>query len=160
MTYAINYQGLRKRETYDELVDFLLDKQPKIIYPDRRAKFIRNSPQLSNLLDGEGMGAIYWELQQVNRMKEEQKEHAIRQAGGTAQHLRSAPQNKSETLLERYSIADNDLDDKRNDYQDQVESITSSEQEKNKKRNKIMYKWYNKIYSVLYHIILKLFKIS
>ena len=45
MTYAINYQGLRQRQTYDELVDYLLDKQPKIVYPDRRAKFIRNSPQ-------------------------------------------------------------------------------------------------------------------
>lgn len=134
MTYAINYQGLRQRQTYDELVDYLLDKQPKIIYPDRRAKFIRNSPQLSNLLDGDGMGAIYWEEQQINRMKEEQKEHAIRQAGGTAQHLRSAPQNKSETLLERYSIADDDLDDKRGDYQDQVESITSSEQDKEQKK--------------------------
>ena len=39
MTYAINYQGLRKRETYDELVDYLLDKQPRIVYPDRRATF-------------------------------------------------------------------------------------------------------------------------
>jgi hypothetical protein len=96
MTYAINYQGLRQRQTYDELVDYLLDKQPKIIYPDRRAKFIRNSPQLSNLLDGDGMGAIYWEEQQINRMKQEQKEHAIRQAGGTAQHLR-AVDSKTQT---------------------------------------------------------------
>ena len=132
MTYAINYQGLRKRETYDELVDFLLDKQPKIIYPDRRAKFIRNSPQLSNLLDGEGMGAIYWEEQQINRMKEEQKEHAIRQAGGTAQHLRAEPTIKN--IPEHYSIADDDYDERRADFNDQLESVTSSEQEKEQKK--------------------------
>ena len=134
MTYAINYQGLRQRQTYDELVDYLLDKQPKIIYPDRRATFIRNSPQLSNLLDGDGLGAVFWEEQQINRMKEEQKEHAIREAGGTAQHLRAAPQNKSETLLERYSIADDDYDKRRDDFNDQLESVTSSEQEKEQKK--------------------------
>ena len=132
MTYAINYQGLRQRQTYDELVDYLLDKQPKIIYPDRRAKFIRNSPQLSNLLDGDGMGAIYWEEQQINRMKEEQKEHAIRQAGGTAQHLRAAPTIRN--IPEIYSIADDDLYERVDDYQDQVESITSSEKDKEQKK--------------------------
>ena len=120
MTYAINYQGLRQRQTYDELVDYLLDKQPKIIYSDRRAKFIRNSPQLSNLLDGEGMGAIYWEEQQINRMKEEQKEHAIRQAGGTAQHLRAEPTIRN---IPHYSIADDDLDEQVADHSEEVNAV-------------------------------------
>ena len=120
MTYAINYQGLRQRQTYDELVDYLLDKQPKIIYPDRRAKFIRNSPQLSNLLDGDGMGAIYWEEQQINRMKQEQTEHAIRQANGTAQHLRSAPTIRN---IPHYSIADDDLDERVGDHSEEVDAV-------------------------------------
>ena len=35
--HKINYNGLRKRETYDQLVDFI-EKDPVIIhYPDRRA---------------------------------------------------------------------------------------------------------------------------
>ena len=52
--YAVNYDGLRKRDTYNELIDYLQFKQEKIIYPDRFAKRIRESPQISNLLDGEG----------------------------------------------------------------------------------------------------------
>ena len=75
--YAVNYQGLRKRSDYDDLVDYVLFKQPKIQYPNRMAKFIRESPQLSNLLDGEGMGMEALKQQQFNRMKEEQKQHAI-----------------------------------------------------------------------------------
>ena len=45
----VNYQGLRKRESYDEIVDYLENKQEKISYPIRVPKQIRNSPQLSNL---------------------------------------------------------------------------------------------------------------
>jgi len=91
--YAVNYEGLKKRSDYDELVDFILFKQPKIKYPDRTAKFIRSSPQLSNLLDGDGMGIEELKQQQLNKMKEDAKENAIIQAasssGGTASHLRA-----------------------------------------------------------------------
>ena len=47
--YAINKQGLREKPNYDELVNYLQNKQEKIVYPDRFAKRIRESPQLSNL---------------------------------------------------------------------------------------------------------------
>ena len=33
--YGLNYNGLRKKETYDEIVDYLENKQEKIKYPDR-----------------------------------------------------------------------------------------------------------------------------
>ena len=92
--YKVNYQGLRKRESYNEIVDYLENKQEKINYPNRFAKQIRNSPQLSNLLDGEGMGAVEMEQQQMKAMEHEEAEHAVRQAalssGGTAQVLRAA----------------------------------------------------------------------
>ena len=88
--YKVNYQGLRKRESYNEIVDYLENKQEKINYPNRFAKQIRNSPQLSNLLDGEGMGAVEMEKQQIKAMEHEQAEQAVRQAGGTAQVLRAA----------------------------------------------------------------------
>ena len=88
--YKVNYQGLRKRESYNEIVDYLENKQEKINYPNRFAKQIRNSPQLSNLLDGEGMGAVEMEEQQMKAMEHEQAEQAVRQAGGTAQVLRAA----------------------------------------------------------------------
>ena len=88
--YKVNYQGLRKRESYNEIVDYLENKQEKINYPNRFAKQIRNSPELSNLLDGEGMGAVEMEEQQIKAMEHEQAEQAVRQAGGTAQVLRAA----------------------------------------------------------------------
>ena len=88
--YKVNYQGLRKRESYNEIVDYLENKQEKINYPNRFAKQIRNSPELSNLLDGEGMGAVEMEEQQMKAMEHEQAEQAVRQAGGTAQVLRAA----------------------------------------------------------------------
>ena len=40
-------QGLRQRPTYDEVIDYLDLHQEKIEYPDRRATFLRNSPQLT-----------------------------------------------------------------------------------------------------------------
>ena len=52
--FALNYDGLKKRDTYDEIIDYLQNKQEKIKYPNRLAKQVRNTPQLSNLLDGDG----------------------------------------------------------------------------------------------------------
>ena len=91
--YAVNYDGLRKRDTYNELIDYLQFKQEKIIYPDRFAKRLRESPQISNLLDGEGLGKGDLEEQEKNRIKEVLKEVAIIQAGGTAQFSRADPAN-------------------------------------------------------------------
>ena len=88
--YAINYDGLRKRDTYNELIDYIQFGQEKITYPDRFAKRIRESPQISNLLDGEGLGKGDMEEQQFNHMKEILKEFAVREAGGTAQFARAA----------------------------------------------------------------------
>ena len=53
--------GLRKKETYEELVNYLLNDQEVIKYPNRYAKQLRESPYLTQL-DGEGMGQM--ELQQ------------------------------------------------------------------------------------------------
>ena len=39
--YGINYDGLKKRPTFEELIDY---KEPKIAYPDRSALFTRESP--------------------------------------------------------------------------------------------------------------------
>ena len=63
--FALNYEGMRRRETYDEVVEYLQNKQGKIKYPNRLATQIRNSPQLSNLLDGEGYGSVAMERQEA-----------------------------------------------------------------------------------------------
>ena len=53
------------------------DKQNNSNYPNRFAKQIRNSAQLSNLLDGEGVGAVEMEEQQMKAMEHEQAEQAV-----------------------------------------------------------------------------------
>ena len=90
--HGINYNGLRKKETYDELIDYVMNKQEKIKYPDRTAKFLRESPQLSNLLDGDGEGILEMEEQQKRQRQEVEKEHTIREMAGediSAAELRS-----------------------------------------------------------------------
>lgn len=66
------------------------NKQELIRYPNRLAKQLRDTPQLTNLLYGEGMGVVEMEKQQLNKMKHEQAEQSVRQAGGTVQVLRAA----------------------------------------------------------------------
>jgi hypothetical protein len=48
--------GLRKRDTYDSLTGDLDGGQERIKYPDRLATPLRNSHELSDLLDNEGKG--------------------------------------------------------------------------------------------------------
>ena len=49
--------NLRKKPTFNELINYLEVKQPKIRYPDRTATFLRNSHYMSqfdgNLFDME-----------------------------------------------------------------------------------------------------------
>ena len=82
-------QSLRKRPTYNEVVNYLENDQPKIKYPDRRATFLRNSPYLSQF-DGDSW--IDLEEQENNINKEKMKELAIQKVAGdektTAQVLR------------------------------------------------------------------------
>ena len=99
----VAYQGLRKKESYDEIVDYLENKQEKPKYPNRLATQIRNSPQLSNLLDGAGEGDVEIAKQQMNKIKHEQVQHAIQQvsasSGGTAQILRASASQTDKPLL-------------------------------------------------------------
>lgn len=54
MVQGINYEGMKKRQTFDEVVEYLENKQARIKYPYRPSIAIRNSHRFSNLLDGEG----------------------------------------------------------------------------------------------------------
>ena len=78
--FALNYEGLKKRETYDEIVDYLMSSQEKIKFPNRLAKQLRETPQLSNLLDGEGLGVFDIEQQQSRSALEVQRQQLIRDA--------------------------------------------------------------------------------
>ena len=71
---GVKYGGLHKRDSYDGLIDYLESKQDKIQFPDREAKFIRESPQYQQLLNE---GFLEVEEQQLKQIKEEQAEHAV-----------------------------------------------------------------------------------
>lgn len=71
---TLNYNGLRKRDSYDEIVDYLSD-QPKLVYPNRKASFLLNSPYLTQLYSDTIMEV---EDQQQRMLKEQIKQATIR----------------------------------------------------------------------------------
>ena len=109
--YAINKQGLRERPSYDELIGYLEYGQEKITYPDRFFKQLRETPQLSNLLDGEGFSVNDMNEQQMKQAKEIAKELAIIQAGGTAQVSRTASHEPSNVSAVADDLDGQDLND-------------------------------------------------
>ena len=139
-----NYGGLRKRPTYDSLIDYLQNKQPIIKYPDRLATQIINSRELSNL---DGLGMVGMEEQQQNIMKEQQREVIITQQanrdGSTAKNLRSKNTEKPVTKVDgpkpvsitgqiEENIFDMTMDDDMDDYITDIEAVIIDE--KNKKK--------------------------
>ena len=109
--YAINKQGLREKPSYDELIGYLEYGQEKITYPDRFFKQLRETPQLSNLLDGEGFSVNDMNEQQMKQAKEIAKELAIIQAGGTAQVSRTASNEPSNVSAVADDLDGQDLND-------------------------------------------------
>ena len=47
--YQVNYNGLKKRDTYDEIVNYIETDKTKIKYPNRTATFTAQSPYLKML---------------------------------------------------------------------------------------------------------------
>ena len=66
-----NYTGLRKRDSYNEIINYLQTDQPKIKYPNRNASFLFNTPQYSSLLELDGLN------EQDEQIKKAQVAHAI-----------------------------------------------------------------------------------
>jgi hypothetical protein len=92
---VINYEGLVKRETYDEIVDYLENDQEKIRYPNRKAKQIRESFHLTNLLDVDGDGSMEIANQQTNAMKSQEVEHAVRREAGSSNQTASVIRSRN-----------------------------------------------------------------
>ena len=47
--YQVNYSGLKKRESYDEIVAIIEGDQTNVKYPNRVAMQIMNSPHTKQL---------------------------------------------------------------------------------------------------------------
>ena len=92
--YGINYDGLKKRPTFEELVDY---KEPTITYPDRSALFTRESPLMTQF---DNLGAMELEDQQSREMRERMKEDMLKRIASSspyslqelrAMNMRSSP---------------------------------------------------------------------
>ena len=53
--YMINYTGLRKKESYNEILNNIQTDQPIVKYPNRKASFLMNTPQYSSLFELDGL---------------------------------------------------------------------------------------------------------
>ena len=94
--FAVNYDGLRPKGSYEEIIDKLSAGRPELRQPDRRAKFLRESPQVANLLDGEGsLSFVEMGRQQLAAAAHQSVEQRVREAASEpgaapAQALRAA----------------------------------------------------------------------
>ena len=108
--------GLRKRDTYDSLTGYLDGGQERIKYPDRLATQLRNSHELSDLLDSEGKGWFQENKEQMRRFTEQHvhdivgkenletgqtfQQQKILQQDPDIQHKLDTPQGKRSQLKE------------------------------------------------------------
>ena len=103
---------LRKRPQFDELVDYIEYKQPKIKYPNRFATFFRNSPYGSQF-DGDN-SFINLEEQENNIMKQKILQETIRQMaqqGGHTHKLFKESFTQHEPETEYFDMSKDDYDD-------------------------------------------------
>jgi hypothetical protein len=82
--YGVNYNGLRKRDTYDEIVKYIESDPTKIRYLNRQATFLEQSHYMKHL---GGEDYIQMEEQQLRASKEKVKEDIIRERAGRGNEL-------------------------------------------------------------------------
>ncbi len=132
--HRVSYNGLRKRETYDEIIDHLLNKQEVIRYPDRFAKRVRESPYLTQL-DGAGMDEM--DDQQLQAMRHQELLHAIQQQamrGPKARHELEAEESQTSSVPARAATTQ-DLDGGVSGFQSAVDDDLEQE-EHNRRRQR------------------------
>ena len=116
--YGINYNGVKPRPTYEELINF---EDYPITYPDRTTTFTRASPLLTQL-DGIGM----MEMEEMARREniEKYKDDFIRQiannTGQPAQVFRAV--NRRQFVPNTANLVDSRTDDDYQDINDEIDS--------------------------------------
>ena len=121
--------GLRKKPTYNSLIEYIQNDQPNIKYPNRLATQIMNSRELSKL---DGLGMIGIEEQQINLDVERQRQIQISEIatreGTTAKHIRSikSPGKK----LSEPIFFDIGTDSNAESFMDDIEEIINEEDAK------------------------------
>ena len=126
--------GLRKRPSYDEVIDYLETEQPKIKYPDRRATFLRNSPYLSQF-DGDSWMNLdeqdnRMRMQQMRELEMRRVAAATKKTFSTFKAQAGAKPFKTEVFK---MAADDDID---SDFENTGETINQEEQKHRKSKTK------------------------
>ena len=67
--------GLKQRDTFEDVVEYIKHPKDVIKFPDRYAKQIRNSFELSQL---DGVGMMIHEQHELKKMKETEKSNDLR----------------------------------------------------------------------------------
>lgn len=132
--HRVSYTGLRKRETYDEIIDHLLNKQEVIRYPDRFAKRVRESPYLTQL---DGAGVDEMDDQQLQAMRHQELLHTIQQQaakGPKGRHELEAEESQRSSVPGR-AAATQDLDGGASGFQSAVDDDLEQE-EHNRRRQR------------------------
>ena len=121
---------LRKRPTYNEIIDYLENKQPVIKYPDRVATQISNTPQMSRFL---GEGNINMFAQQENILKQQLLLLELQKAGIST---REAKAKSSKTVGSQAGSASAQAEyyDMDADTEDIGETINKEEDKRQEKR--------------------------
>ena len=71
------FNGLRKRDTYASLTGYLDGGQERIKYPNRLATQLKNSHEMSDILDSEGKGWFEENKEQMRRFTEQQVQDIV-----------------------------------------------------------------------------------
>ena len=67
--------GLRRKQTYEDIIYYIENDPDKIQYPNITAKILRNTFQLSQL---DGMGQALLEQQEINEMAERVNDYQLK----------------------------------------------------------------------------------
>ena len=119
---GLRYAELQRRPTYEELIDVIV-KDFKVKLPDRTATLIYNSPEIQNLLAGDGSSIKDVEEHELRKYKEEEKEIIIKRQAATssqtAQQIRT--QEKGTSMFDPPQIFDVTLDDRIDDAHEDIQ---------------------------------------
>ena len=118
---GLRYAELQRRPTYEELIDVIV-KDFKVKLPDRTATLIYNSPEIQNLLAGDGSSIKDVEEHELRKYKEEEKEIEIKRQAATssqtAHQIRTQEQGTS--TFDPPQMFDMTLDERIDDVHDDI----------------------------------------
>ena len=128
----MNYSGLKKRESYDEIVAIIEGDQTKVRYPNRVAMQIMNSPYMKQL-DYETVMDVQNQQDRLakQKMKDMVLQEISRQTGTPYVQLRAQhdPSRMAPAVQQARSVSDNQeaLEDRMSDYRAEVGEMLNAQ---------------------------------